>query len=132
MVNNNSINHRHLSSTESRMICIDQNKISQVFRNLIANAIKFSSPGDVVLVKVIEVEKEKDQTSLRKLLSGDSLRLRGTSFAPSWRSQKFVRFEFIDTGVGIRQVCLFLFINFLLHVPVQLLPSYLPSYLFVS
>jgi len=99
----NNNNKYTYNNTDCRMIYIDQNKLSQVFRNLVANAIKFSSPGDVVLVKIIEVERENPH-SLRKMFPTEALRIRKNSISASWRPQKYIRFEFIDTGTGIRQV----------------------------
>ena len=68
------------------MILADAHKLSQVFRNLISNAIKFTPEGGSVVVRVSKVDVPKLLASVQK------------------RYSSYLQIEVTDTGLGIAKV----------------------------
>ena len=68
------------------MILADAHKLSQVFRNLISNAIKFTPEGGTVVVRVSKVDVPKLLASSYK------------------KHNSYLQIEVTDTGSGIAKV----------------------------
>ena len=80
----------------SATIDVDKTKMTQVMRNLLSNALKFTPAGGTVRVEA--------QYADRILSSGDNTHSTrsetGANAAPT-----FLRIRVVDTGAGISQVC---------------------------
>jgi len=89
-------------SARSIYIRIDKQKISQVVRNLLSNALKFTPKGGKITIKatvILDPRCERHADSPLSARSQDSCQ--HCSLSPP-----YFRFEVIDTGPGISAVSL--------------------------
>ena len=70
---------------------VDKNKLAQVMRNLLSNALKFTPPGGVVKVQVSKVQ------------AGGSMKGSGKS-AHYTGDTEHLRIQVVDSGAGIAPV----------------------------
>jgi len=99
-------------SAGKRLINIDKQKIAQVVRNLLSNALKFTPRGGRITIKatvilVAAIDRYAEVTPAH------------TSLGPSADcslSPPYFRFEVTDTGPGISAVSLFYMVVTVCHV----------------
>jgi len=87
----------NLNIFETTLINIDKQKIAQVVRNLMSNALKFTPKGGRITVKakvVLVAPKSRSADVVTTAIANSSL------------SPPYIRFEVTDTGPGISAVCL--------------------------
>jgi len=87
----------NLNIFETTLINIDKQKIAQVVRNLMSNALKFTPKGGRITIKsavTLIAPKSRSADVITTAMANTSL------------SPPYFRFEVTDTGPGISAVCL--------------------------
>ena len=87
-----------------RVVVIDEKKISQVLRNFLSNAVKFTPDGGDIEVRIEIIKDDLISTVNTKLQRGRSIfPLQATRVQPyeELDDTVFIRFRVIDTGFGI-------------------------------
>ena len=87
----------NMNTPETTLINIDKQKVAQVVRNLLSNALKFTPKGGKITVKAMVILAAPTSRSADVVT---------TAIANSSLSPPYFRFEVTDTGPGISAVSL--------------------------
>jgi two-component system, sensor histidine kinase and response regulator len=87
---NIKLNYQSSDFLGDTMVAVDFNRFSQVLRNIISNALKFTTSGGVIDVRVA------DSTTVPATASLSS----ESQFAPP-KDSEFIRIDIADTGSGM-------------------------------
>ena len=91
-----------------RVIVIDEKKISQVLRNFLSNAVKFTPSGGEIEVKIDIIKQDIFSSMNNKIQKGKSIFHFNAAKVEPYAEEgdelddtMFIRFRVIDTGFGI-------------------------------
>ena len=89
--------------THSTVLQVDQHKMSQVLRNLISNAMKFTKPGGSVTVTARHriVKQDTPETRAYWWRHSSSVEPESVTANTEYQSSQILRIEITDTGAGI-------------------------------
>ena len=82
------------------MILVDRNQLSQVVRNLVSNAIKFSGKDSSVKINIDIMPTDL----LLKYSMSNKLHIQNKIFVNNKKIINFVKFSVTDMGAGISKV----------------------------